>query len=45
MSRITIKTITGKKITIAGATLKYANECYYINGESYPKEIVIEVEK
>ena len=41
---LTIKTVSGLQFTVYGECNK-VNGIYYINGESYPEEIVIRVEE
>ena len=41
--KIKVKTITGYEFEVTGSNYKHGNGIHYINGESYPDSIVIEV--
>ena len=43
MTTIKVKTITGYVFEVEGSTYKHENGIHYINGESFPDSLVIEV--
>lgn len=46
MTTLTIRTASGMEFTVSGTNCVYSveNECYYIKGESFPAEIVINID-
>ena len=41
--KVKVKTITGFEFEVTGNDYKHENGIHYLNGESYPDQIVIEV--